>query len=134
MTTSDSDSDDSSDASTVTLPARNNKLTQEIAPAGPLKDESKATIHENEANDVQLQPGAEVTGGYQDVGHQESECTWQRSPGGNPSNEVKLQRTSKAPEKPSTQDELACTLDYASHETDVLDMESLETGTASKPI
>jgi hypothetical protein len=203
--TSDSDSEDSSDASTVTPPARNNKQTQETAPAGPPKDESKATIHEKEVNDVQLQPGAEVTGGYQDVGHQESysyspsqvstkkrmstaearrhtkesiaarkkelseraerknalraaridqtsmmisdssspgpstpqtkrERTRQRSPGGTPSNEVKLQRTSKAPEKPSTQDELARTLDYASHETDVLDTESLEAGTASKPI
>jgi hypothetical protein len=201
---SDSDTKDSSDESIVTPPARNNKHALKTTLDNPLKDKSKATIPEKEANDVQLQQRSEGTRGYQDV-HQESynyssrkvstkqrmstaearrhtkesiaarkkelseraarknalqasrlvqtpmiqsessspgpstpqakrERTRQRSPGGTPSDEVKMQRTSKAPEKPSTQDELARALDYSSFELDAPDTESLESGTASQPI
>jgi hypothetical protein len=37
-----------------------------------------------------------------------------RSPGSTPDNETKLQRTSRAPGKPNTQDEIARELDYLS--------------------
>jgi hypothetical protein len=44
-----------------------------------------------------------------------------RSPGNTPENETKMQRTGTAPAPPSTQDEIARTLDYSSTTEDIQD-------------
>jgi hypothetical protein len=63
------------------------------------------------------------------------ERTRQRSPGGTPDNDVKLQRMGTAPQAPSTQDEIARALDYESHEVVFTDAEeSNNAGAANPPI
>jgi hypothetical protein len=52
-----------------------------------------------------------------------------------PDNDVKLQRTSTAPQALSTQEEVARTLDYESQEEVFIDAETFETsGVAIQPI
>jgi hypothetical protein len=53
----------------------------------------------------------------------------QRSPGGTPTNDQKMQRTGTAPNKPSTQDELARSLDYSEAAHTSLPHETITTGT-----
>jgi hypothetical protein len=63
------------------------------------------------------------------------ERTRQRSPGGTPDNDQKLQRTGTAPLQPSTNDEIARALDYLSHEEAITQEESMEpAGLAGQPI
>jgi hypothetical protein len=63
------------------------------------------------------------------------ERTRRRSPGGTPDNDQKMQRTSTAPMKPSTQDEIARALDYESQEITFNEEASSEpAGEASQPI
>jgi hypothetical protein len=63
------------------------------------------------------------------------ERTRQRSPGGTPDNDQKLQRTGTAPLQPSTNDEIARALDYLSNEEATTQEESMElAGLAGQPI
>jgi hypothetical protein len=51
-------------------------------------------------------------------------CTQQQSPGGTPDNDQRLQWTGTAPERPSTEDELARALDFKSQDENILTAEA----------
>jgi hypothetical protein len=54
---------------------------------------------------------SDIPSSNQSTPNDKRECTRQRSPSGTPNNDVKLQRTGKAPLAPSTQDKIARTLE-----------------------
>jgi hypothetical protein len=59
------------------------------------------------------------------------ERTQKRSPGGTPDKEQKLQRTGTAPERPSTDDKIACALDFKSQDKSNLPVDATK-GTHGK--
>jgi hypothetical protein len=54
-------------------------------------------------------------------------CSRLRSPGSTPDNETKMQRTSRAPGKPTTQNEIARELDYLSTTDNSQDIQTMGT-------
>jgi hypothetical protein len=80
----------------------------------------KKTINEQTAKKMALTRQTEAVMDMADVSISPStpkrEQTRQRSPGGTPGNEQKLQQTGTAPEKPTTDDEIARALDFDSQD------------------
>jgi hypothetical protein len=80
----------------------------------------KKAINERNAKKMALMPQTVAAMDTADVSISPStpkgEQTRQRSPGGTPDNEQKLQRTGTAPERPTTDDKLARALDFNSQD------------------
>jgi hypothetical protein len=80
----------------------------------------KKTINERTAKKMALTRKTAVVMDTADAGVSPStpkrERTRQRSPGGTPDNEQKLQRTGTAPERPTTDDEIGRALDFDSQD------------------